>query len=192
MAGGTGDIAFRLAKRRRRGDRRRHQPGDARGRHGARDKRAASPGWSGPSRMPSALSFGASSFDAYTIAFGIRNVTDIPTALREAHRVLRRGGRFCCLEFSTTRLARLRSALRKLCAPIVSPGSARRWRKDEDSYRYLDRIDRSLSPTPASQAYDRGGRLRPRRPRADSRRPRRDPLAAGIFDQPRSPISGGC
>ena len=41
-------------------------------------------------------------FDAYTIAFGIRNVTDIPKALREAHRVLKRGGRFFCLEFSTT------------------------------------------------------------------------------------------
>src|SRR3546814_9222919 len=41
-------------------------------------------------------------FDAYTIAFGIRNVTDIPKALGEAHRVLQRGGRFFCLEFSTT------------------------------------------------------------------------------------------
>src|SRR3546814_12022773 len=40
-------------------------------------------------------------FDAYTIAFGIRNVTDIPAALKEAHRVLRYGGRFFCLEFST-------------------------------------------------------------------------------------------
>ncbi len=48
------------------------------------------------------LAFPDRFFDAYTIAFGIRNVTDIPKALREAHRVLRRGGRFFCLEFSTT------------------------------------------------------------------------------------------
>ena len=46
------------------------------------------------------LPFPDRSFDAYTIAFGIRNVPDIPKALREAHRVLKRGGRFLCLEFS--------------------------------------------------------------------------------------------
>ena len=39
-------------------------------------------------------------FDGYTIAFGIRNVPRIPLALAEAHRVLRRGGHFLCLEFS--------------------------------------------------------------------------------------------
>lgn len=40
------------------------------------------------------------SMDLYTVAFGIRNVTDRDKALREAHRVLRTGGRFMCLEFS--------------------------------------------------------------------------------------------
>jgi ubiquinone/menaquinone biosynthesis C-methylase UbiE len=39
-------------------------------------------------------------FDLYTIAFGIRNVTDRPKALKEANRILRKGGRFMCLEFS--------------------------------------------------------------------------------------------
>ena len=53
--------------------------------------------------MPRRLSFADRSFDAYTIAFGIRNVTDIPAALEEAHRVLKIGGRFFCLEFSQTR-----------------------------------------------------------------------------------------
>jgi len=47
-----------------------------------------------------ALPFAAKSFDAYTIAFGIRNVTRIDQALAEAYRVLKPGGRFLCLEFS--------------------------------------------------------------------------------------------
>jgi len=47
------------------------------------------------------LPFPDKSFDAYTIAFGIRNVTHIDRALAEAWRVLKTGGRFLCLEFST-------------------------------------------------------------------------------------------
>ena len=47
------------------------------------------------------LPFAAWSFDAYTIAFGIRNVTHIEPALAEAYRVLKPGGRFLCLEFSS-------------------------------------------------------------------------------------------
>jgi demethylmenaquinone methyltransferase/2-methoxy-6-polyprenyl-1,4-benzoquinol methylase len=47
-----------------------------------------------------ALSFAPQLFDSVTIAFGIRNVTDIDAALLEAHRVLKFGGRFFCLEFS--------------------------------------------------------------------------------------------
>ena len=46
------------------------------------------------------LPFPDKSFDAYTIAFGIRNVTHIETALAEAYRVLKIGGKFLCLEFS--------------------------------------------------------------------------------------------
>jgi len=44
--------------------------------------------------------FESDSHDLYTIAYGIRNVTDRMAALKEAHRVLRKGGRFMCLEFS--------------------------------------------------------------------------------------------
>ena len=46
------------------------------------------------------LQFEDNSFDAYTIAFGIRNVVRLEQALSEAYRVLRPGGRFLCLEFS--------------------------------------------------------------------------------------------
>jgi demethylmenaquinone methyltransferase/2-methoxy-6-polyprenyl-1,4-benzoquinol methylase len=51
-----------------------------------------------------ALPFADRSFDAYTIAFGIRNVTHIDAALREAYRVLKIGGRFLCLEFSEVQI----------------------------------------------------------------------------------------
>lgn len=44
--------------------------------------------------------FPSNSYDLYTIAFGIRNVTSIPDVLKEAHRVLKPGGTFACLEFN--------------------------------------------------------------------------------------------
>ena len=47
------------------------------------------------------LPFKENSFDYYTISYGIRNVTDINQCLKEAYRVLKPGGRFFCLEFST-------------------------------------------------------------------------------------------
>ena len=48
-----------------------------------------------------ALPFAERKFDAYTIAFGMRNLTHMQAALREAFRVLKPGGRFMCLEFSS-------------------------------------------------------------------------------------------
>jgi len=48
-----------------------------------------------------ALPFAERTFDAYTIAFGMRNLTHMQAALREAFRVLKPGGRFMCLEFSS-------------------------------------------------------------------------------------------
>ena len=57
------------------------------------------------------LPFPDKSFDVYTIAFGIRNVTHIEAALSEAFRVLKRGGRFLCLEFSDVRTPDARPGL---------------------------------------------------------------------------------
>src|SRR4051794_27185368 len=83
-----------------------------------------------------ALSFADASFDAYTIVFGIRNVTDIPAALREAHRVLKRGGRFYCMEFSSSDwpgFAKLYDSWAEKMIPRIGRAVA----EDEESYRYL-------------------------------------------------------
>src|SRR3954454_831120 len=82
------------------------------------------------------LSFDDGSFDAYTIVFGIRNVTDIPAALREAYRVLKRGGRFYCMEFSTSDWPGF-SDVYEAWADKVIPRLGKAVADDEDSYRYL-------------------------------------------------------
>jgi demethylmenaquinone methyltransferase / 2-methoxy-6-polyprenyl-1,4-benzoquinol methylase len=82
------------------------------------------------------LSFPDRSFDAYTIALGIRNVTDIPAALREAHRALKFGGRFFCLEFSTTEWPGF-SEIYDLYSEKLVPRIGEFVAKDGDSYRYL-------------------------------------------------------
>jgi demethylmenaquinone methyltransferase/2-methoxy-6-polyprenyl-1,4-benzoquinol methylase len=74
--------------------------------------------------------------DAYVISFGIRNVTEIPAALREARRVLKPGGRFLCLEFSrppAPALARLYDAYSFKVIPFMGERIA----GDRDSYQYL-------------------------------------------------------
>ena len=100
MAGGTGDIAFRIAES---GARVTVADINAEmlsvGRERAAKRRIEGLTWQ--QQNAEELSFPDKSFDAYTIAFGIRNVTHIDKALAEAHRVLKLGGRFMCLEFST-------------------------------------------------------------------------------------------
>jgi len=135
MAGGTGDVAFRLARR------------------GAtvtvadinpemlavgvdRANRRGLDGLVWAEENAEALSFPAAGFDAYTIAFGIRNVTHIDRALAEAFRVLKTGGRFFCLEFSQTRWPGFRHAYRRYSRDVV-PRLGRVVARDADSYRYL-------------------------------------------------------
>ena len=76
------------------------------------------------------------SVDAYTIAFAIRNVTDIATALREARRVLKIGGRFLCLEFSHVDVPGL-DTLYDFWSFNALPELGARVAGDRDSYRYL-------------------------------------------------------
>lgn len=74
--------------------------------------------------------------DAYTIAFGIRNVTDMDAALKEARRVLRPGGRFACLEFSHP----ITDGLQKIYDAYsfnVIPWLGERVAGDRESYQYL-------------------------------------------------------
>jgi demethylmenaquinone methyltransferase/2-methoxy-6-polyprenyl-1,4-benzoquinol methylase len=83
-----------------------------------------------------ALPFPDRSFDAVTIAFGIRNVPRIDEALRQAHRVLKTGGHFLCLEFSTVDVPGL-DALYDLYSFNVIPALGRAVTGDAEAYRYL-------------------------------------------------------
>ena len=82
------------------------------------------------------LPFAENSFDSYTIAFGIRNVTRIPLALADARRVLKDGGLFACLEFSAVRAPLLKEAYDAYSFEVI-PRMGKAVAGDEDSYRYL-------------------------------------------------------
>ena len=83
-----------------------------------------------------ALAFPSGTFDAYTIAFGIRNVPRIDAALKEAYRVLKPGSRFLCLEFSTVDVPGL-DRLYDFFSFKVIPPLGRAVTGDADSYQYL-------------------------------------------------------
>jgi demethylmenaquinone methyltransferase/2-methoxy-6-polyprenyl-1,4-benzoquinol methylase len=83
-----------------------------------------------------ALAFPDRSFNAYTIAFGIRNVPRIDQALREAYRVLKPGSRFLCLEFSTVDVPGL-DRIYDLFSFKIIPPLGRAVTGDADSYQYL-------------------------------------------------------
>jgi demethylmenaquinone methyltransferase / 2-methoxy-6-polyprenyl-1,4-benzoquinol methylase len=83
-----------------------------------------------------ALAFPDKSFDAYTIAFGIRNVTHIDRALAEAYRVLKPGGRFLCLEFSQVDVPLLDKAYDAFSFTVI-PAVGKVVTGDGQPYRYL-------------------------------------------------------
>ena len=135
MAGGTGDIAFRLAKSGANVTVADINPAMLEvGMKRAQDRGLDGLVWT--EANAETLTFPDRFFDAYTIAFGIRNVTDIPAALSEAHRVLRRGGRFYCLEFSTTTWPGFAQLYDSYSHKLV-PKLGKLLADDEDSYRYL-------------------------------------------------------
>jgi demethylmenaquinone methyltransferase/2-methoxy-6-polyprenyl-1,4-benzoquinol methylase len=94
------------------------------------------------------LPFEAKTFDAYTVAFGIRNVPRIAVALREAHRVLKPGGHFLCLEFSKVDVPGL-DALYEAYSFNVIPRLGKLVAGDSESYRYLVESIRRFPPPAA-------------------------------------------
>ncbi|MCM2344417.1 MAG: bifunctional demethylmenaquinone methyltransferase/2-methoxy-6-polyprenyl-1,4-benzoquinol methylase UbiE [Alphaproteobacteria bacterium] len=139
VAGGTGDIAFRIRK--------------AAGSSAhiticdinpemlrvGRD-RAANKGWLDDFEWVTGdaekLPVPDNSVDVYTIAFGLRNVTRIDNALADAYRVLKPGGRFFCLEFSRVEDPSLRRVYDHY-SDLLIPRMGQLIAKDRDSYQYL-------------------------------------------------------
>ena len=135
MAGGTGDVAFRIARRGARVTVADINPDMLEvGKQRAAQRHIDGLAWHIEDAQ--ALSFANRSFDAYTIAFGIRNVTDIPAALSEAHRVVERGGRFYCLEFSTSDWPGFAEAYDAFARHVI-PRLGKAVAGDVASYRYL-------------------------------------------------------
>jgi demethylmenaquinone methyltransferase/2-methoxy-6-polyprenyl-1,4-benzoquinol methylase len=139
LAGGTGDIAFRVVAAGGAGTRATvadiNEEMLAVGRTRAAE-RGLDDVVSFVDGNAEALPFADRSFDAATIAFGIRNVPRIDVALREAYRVLRTGGRFLCLEFSTVDVPGL-DAIYDLYSFNVIPALGRAVTGDAEAYRYL-------------------------------------------------------
>ena len=169
VAGGTGDVAFRVA--RAGGPQTRVTVADInaemlrvgaeRARKRRLDDRVAF-----VEANAEALPFPDAQFDAYTIAFGIRNVPRIEKALGEAFRVLKRGGRFLCLEFSHVDLPvldRVYDAYSFAAIPAVGKAVA----GDGAAYRYLVEFDPQVPSCRIVRRHDRRRRFRPRRLRRD-------------------------
>jgi demethylmenaquinone methyltransferase / 2-methoxy-6-polyprenyl-1,4-benzoquinol methylase len=161
MAGGTGDIAFRIADSGAQVTVADINPDMLKvGIERARQRGIEGLVWA--EENAEALTFPDLTFDAYTIAFGIRNVTHIDQALAEAHRVLRIGGRFFCLEFSTSNWPGFREAYDAYSHHVV-PKLGKAVAGDEESYRYLVESIRRFPAMPEFKAMiERAGFARVR------------------------------
>jgi demethylmenaquinone methyltransferase/2-methoxy-6-polyprenyl-1,4-benzoquinol methylase len=138
VAGGTGDVSFKFLKRAGYGHATVCDMTEGMLVAGAQRpeaiERANELDWVVGDAM--ALPFPDNTFDVYTISFGIRNVTRIPDALAEAHRVLRPGGRIMVLEFSQLPNAMMQKAY-DLYSFNVIPKMGKLIANDAESYQYL-------------------------------------------------------
>ena len=161
VAGGTGDIAFRIAQRLR-------PKGGAAAitvcdvnedmlAHGRRRPEARDSAISWLCGAAEALPVESSSQDAYAIAFGIRNTTHLDKALAEAYRVLKPGGRFLCLEFSRVAAPGL-DDLYDLYSFAVLPRLGELVAGDGAAYRYLaESIRRFPAQIPFVRKIEKAG-----------------------------------
>lgn len=157
VAGGTGDVAFRILENIKNVKRRAMQDAldddlieDTRiyvcdinaNMLGVGKKRAEERGFGREKSLvwvegdAEALSFEDNSMDGYTIAFGIRNVTHIEKVLAEAYRVLKRGGRFLCLELSHVDIPVYKDLYDAYSFSVI-PAVGELVTGDRESYQYL-------------------------------------------------------
>lgn len=153
VAGGTGDIAFRIARAGGGGTQvtvadispemvaegARRAPGEV---HGGKCRFSVG--------NAETLAFPDNTFDAYTIAFGIRNVTHIDRALAQAYRILKPGGRFLCLEFSHVDVPGMEQVYEAYSMTVI-PAIGKVVTGDGDPYRYLVE---SIQKFPAPQLFE--------------------------------------
>jgi demethylmenaquinone methyltransferase/2-methoxy-6-polyprenyl-1,4-benzoquinol methylase len=160
VAGGTGDVAIRVAQA---GSRRTrvtvldiNQQMLALGRARA-EEQALSDRIAFVQANAEQLPFPDHAFDAYTVAFGIRNVPDIERALLEASRVLKIGGHFLCLEFSKVDVPVLDWLYRRFSFSVI-PQLGRLVVGESAPYQYLvESIERFASPQTLSTLLEGAG-----------------------------------
>lgn len=166
VAGGTGDVAFRILERVNSISHRalRNDPADALNDEtqvyvcdinpnmlNVGKKRAVERGFGDTNSLvwvegdAEALTFENNSMDGYTIAFGIRNVTHIEKALAEAYRVLKKGGRFLCLELSHVDIPVFKNIYDYYSFSVI-PAVGELVAGDRESYQYLVESIRRFPP----------------------------------------------
>jgi len=160
LAGGTGDVAFRVIAAGGPGTRATVCDINAQMLEVGRE-RAAERGLDGIVTFEEAnaeeLPYPDRSFDCVTIAFGIRNVPRIERALSEAYRVLKIGGRFLCLEFSSVDIPGI-DTLYELYSFQVIPRIGEAVTGDRDAYQYLvESIRKFPKPKAFAQMIEAAG-----------------------------------
>jgi demethylmenaquinone methyltransferase / 2-methoxy-6-polyprenyl-1,4-benzoquinol methylase len=160
LAGGTGDIAFRIVRAGGAGTRVTVCDINADMLDVGRD-RASDQSFAGSITFEQGnaedLAYADSSFDCVTIAFGIRNVPRIERALAEAYRVLKTGGRFLCLEFSAVDVPGF-DALYELYSFHVIPRVGGVVTGNREAYQYLvESIRKFPRPRPFARMIEGAG-----------------------------------